>query len=92
MVLAGALVYSSEHLGAVGHQICETQLVVPTVPDLQLHSVCHILGGSGGRIKRWEQLEREVLLDRESAWWVLATRDTEQRVLREQLLAVLAEA
>ena len=38
------------------------------------------------------KFERKVLLDRESAWWVLATRDTEQRVLREQLLAVLAEA
>ena len=86
------LVDCSEDLLPVGHQIRETQLVVPPVADLQLHAVCHILGGSGGRVQRWEQLEREVLLDRESAWWVLATRDTEQRVLREQLLAVLAEA
>ena len=38
------------------------------------------------------KFERKVLLDRESAWWVLATRDTEERMLREKLLTILAEA
>ena len=75
-----------------GHQIRETQLVVPPVADLELHPISHIFGGSGGWVKRWEQLDREVLLDRESAWWILASRNTEQRILREQLLTILAEA
>ena len=38
------------------------------------------------------KFERKVLLDRESAWWVLATRETEERMLREKLLTILAEA
>ena len=92
MVLAGALVDHGEDLGTVGHQIRETQLVVPPVADLELHPISQIFGSSGGRVKRWEQLDREVLLDRESARWILASSDTEQRILREQLLTILAEA
>ena len=69
-----------------------SQLVVPPVANLELRPISELFGGSGGRIKRWEQLDREVLLDRESAWWILAASNAEQRVLREQLLTILAEA
>ena len=92
MVFASALIDCGKDLRPVGHQVRETQLVVPPIANLQLHAVCHFFGGSGERVQQWEHLDREVLLDCQSAWWVLASRDTEQGMLREQLLAVLAEA